>query len=188
MVFWFCTISSNTLKETPTMSQSPDEIEIFTYMKALDEETLELMSSSSLTDASPSSNKFSPESPAAASSRAASYLSREVASELVEGCKRVLSHPRDGFFYHRSVCDFPVFSCLCLTIIDVIEKPSSGGKGRRQGRSGRATTAIVASGAPPITTRSRRSCSQSSGRARWVAESASRRRSPSIWRVPCRSR
>ena len=79
-------------------------------MKALDEETLELMSSSSLTNASPSSNNFSPESPAAASSRAASYLSREVASELVDGCKRVLSHPRDGFFQHNQITDFPVYS------------------------------------------------------------------------------
>ena len=73
-------------------------IELHSRLKALDEETLELMSSSSLTNASPSSTNFSPESPAAASCRAASYLNREVASELVDGCKRVLSHPRDVGF------------------------------------------------------------------------------------------
>ena len=73
-------------------------IELHSRLKALDEETLELMSSSSLTTASPSSNNFSPESPAeaaAASNRTASYLNREVAAELVDGCKRVLSHPRE---------------------------------------------------------------------------------------------
>ena len=53
------------------------------------------MSSSSLTNASPS-----PDSPAPVSNRAASYLNREVASDLVDGCKRVLGHPREALIVY----------------------------------------------------------------------------------------